>query len=431
MGYKVYQSSRDNTVSSTTIYVAYKVIKEDELYDLCEVLQSELLNNLKKVKHDKKYVFKFGTLIICLYFYFMNEVLGVGKVQWAYDRPMSMQIKETLDGLGDAQDKKAIMQGYLKNFQGMIQSRERIRKEIVVKYEDSICFMVDTDQCLMEDIEPKIVWIMPKGYEVSSDILNAYAQHLLRNPVDKSEEMFGTYKEKILSLHSQFTKLGMQRRVRKEVEQLLEDMGITKEVVRRARERNILKEEDMVKPKKIKPKTPSPKPRKTRKPTLSSHAQNPVPQSKPFGGAEKRKKGKPRRVYVATIAKEETESDEAMKEVKKSATAARVVTMQSSSESQPSKKSRVEANPSSITLKKVKEAIIEQGNLKLLSQFYNCLDEKGKMSLEEATIIYLNKYSRALIEIVSEVPKILYDILDLRKETTRVEEKRIREYELV
>lgn len=223
--------------------------------------------------------------------------------------------------------------------------------------------------------------------------------------------------------------------MRKETKQLVEDIGITKEAVRRAKERNILKEEDMVKPKKTKLKNPSPKPRQTRKLTSSSDAQKtdppPKPQSKPSGGAEKRKKGKPGRVYVATTVEEETESDEVMREVKKSATTTKVVKMQPSEEGQPSKKPRVKIEQSGITLKQVKEAITQQGNLKLISQFYDRLDEKGKSSLEEATIIYLNKFSKALIEIASEVPKSLYDILDLRKETTRIEEERIREYELV
>ncbi|XP_059072870.1 uncharacterized protein LOC131873701 [Cryptomeria japonica] len=212
-------------------------------------------------------------------------------------------------------------------------------------------------------------------------------------------------------------------------------MGIAKEVIQRARERNILKDEDMVKPMKTKPETLSPKPRQTRKSTPSSGAQKPIPppkpQSKPSSGAKKRKKGKPRRFYVATIAEVETKSDEAVREVKKSATTARVVKMQPSGESQRSKKPRVEVEQSDITLKQVKETITEQGNLKFLSQFYDRLDEKGKRSLEEATIVYLNKYSRALIEIASEVPKKIYDILDLRKETARIEKERIREYELV
>lgn len=128
---------------------------------------------------------------------------------------------------------------------------------------------------------------------------------------------------------------------------------------------------------------------------------------------------------------EETKLDEVVREVKKSATAARVVKPQSFGGCQTNKKSKVDADPSQINLKKVKEEITEQGNLKLLSQFYDRLDEKGKRSLEEATIVYLNKYSKELIEIVSEILKSLYDILDMRKKTTRIEEERIREYELV
>lgn len=38
VGYKVYQSIDENLVSSTTIYVAYQMIKENKEYDLCELL---------------------------------------------------------------------------------------------------------------------------------------------------------------------------------------------------------------------------------------------------------------------------------------------------------------------------------------------------------------------------------------------------------
>lgn len=98
---------------------------------------------LKKIKQDKTRVFKFGTLIICLCFYVMNDIMGVGKVQWAYDRQVIMQIKETLHGLGDATVQYGILWGYFKTLQSMMQSKERIPKEIVEKYEYTICFMVD------------------------------------------------------------------------------------------------------------------------------------------------------------------------------------------------------------------------------------------------------------------------------------------------
>lgn len=55
----------------------------------------------------------------------------------------------------------------------------------------------------MEAIQPKIVWIIPMGYEVDEATLDAYAQHLLKAPVDEKEEKFGTNQEKHLKVHQE------------------------------------------------------------------------------------------------------------------------------------------------------------------------------------------------------------------------------------
>lgn len=188
----------------------------------------------------------------------MNDILGVGKVQWAYDRLVEVQIKETLHGLGDDIVENGILWRYFKTLQSMMQSREIIPKEIVEKYEDTIFFMVDTNQCLLEVVEKRNSWIMPMEYEVEGHVLDAYSQHLLRKLVDKFEEMFVNYNAKSLDLHSKFKKLEIQMKVRKEVEQLVENLGITKEEVWRDREKNILSEEDIINLKKAKLKALSP-----------------------------------------------------------------------------------------------------------------------------------------------------------------------------
>lgn len=79
-GYKVYLSNRKNSISDTVIYATYQLLKEDKKYDLCGVLLSELMRNLNKINQDKKHVFKFGSLIVCLALYFLNEIPNVGKV---------------------------------------------------------------------------------------------------------------------------------------------------------------------------------------------------------------------------------------------------------------------------------------------------------------------------------------------------------------
>lgn len=113
-----------------------------------------------------------------------------------------------------------------------MQSRERIPKDIIEKYDKLIFFMVDKDQYHMEVVE-QFIWIMLIGYEMDSNTLDAYYQHLLGKLMDEKEERFGTYKEKDLDLHKKFTELTRKRKVRKEVKEVAEQIGISKEAMQR------------------------------------------------------------------------------------------------------------------------------------------------------------------------------------------------------
>lgn len=131
----------------------------------------------------------------------MSEVLGVWQVQWAFDKPVGVQIKEYLYNFSDPKVWNANLWGYLKKNQNEMHEREMIPKSIVDKHQDTIYFMVDIDQCLMEVVEIRTSWILPMGYEVEEKILELYAQHLLSKLVDPNELRFVTYKEKSLKLH--------------------------------------------------------------------------------------------------------------------------------------------------------------------------------------------------------------------------------------
>jgi len=115
-GYKIYHPSRENSVSGMTIYVAYQMLKENVDYDLCELLQNQLIKNLNKLKKDKKNTFKYGTLVVCLFFYFMNEVLGIKGVHWTNDKPVAMHIRNYLHNIGDSKAHRTTIWGYFKNF---------------------------------------------------------------------------------------------------------------------------------------------------------------------------------------------------------------------------------------------------------------------------------------------------------------------------
>ncbi|XP_057828534.1 histone H1-like [Cryptomeria japonica] len=126
-------------------------------------------------------------------------------------------------------------------------------------------------------------------------------------------------------------------------------MGITREAVQEAREKNILKEEDVVKPqaKPSPPKNPKAKPRKLA-PTSTMQKLVPPPKSKPaasIDGAKIRKKEKSTRQYIET--KEETKLDEDhVRQVKKTATHEMVVWKPTSRYAPPAKKAKSQGEPS-------------------------------------------------------------------------------------
>lgn len=69
LGCRVYQSSCMNIVSSGTIHASYQIIKEDATYDICEMIKSQFMVNMELIKKVKKQSFKYGSLLVCIFFY--------------------------------------------------------------------------------------------------------------------------------------------------------------------------------------------------------------------------------------------------------------------------------------------------------------------------------------------------------------------------
>lgn len=229
IGYRVYHSSRTNGILGAAIHTAYQMVKENADYDLAEALITHLILNLESIKKDKRQKFKFGQLIIGLFFYFQNSFPSIGDIQWSMDTPAMLQIKNSIKLIGNEFTK--VIWRYFKDFQKRMHERERIPEQVVKRYEDTICFMVDTDTCQMEAADPRTSWVMPMGYEVEADLLIAYADHLLEQPVDSNATRFGTFKEKSIEVHSELAKLVIAKKVRKEVEQFVVEQGYTKEEI--------------------------------------------------------------------------------------------------------------------------------------------------------------------------------------------------------
>lgn len=50
IGYKIYYSRKINSIFGIAIYATHEMLKENKKYDLCMLLRSELMKNLKKIK---------------------------------------------------------------------------------------------------------------------------------------------------------------------------------------------------------------------------------------------------------------------------------------------------------------------------------------------------------------------------------------------
>lgn len=83
----------------------------------------------------------------------------VSNIVWSEENPIMVQIGEILRDLGDRFGET--MWGYFKEFQIRMHKRERIPTSIVKKFKENIFFLVDTDCCIIQAVQPKTFWIPP------------------------------------------------------------------------------------------------------------------------------------------------------------------------------------------------------------------------------------------------------------------------------
>lgn len=95
LGYKLYYSSIPNSVSTGVIMMAYKMVKENTKYNLCEILAQQFLENVRIVKKDKSKAFGFGSLLIHMYIYIEHKFPRMHPRAWKDNIPTGIQILES------------------------------------------------------------------------------------------------------------------------------------------------------------------------------------------------------------------------------------------------------------------------------------------------------------------------------------------------
>lgn len=156
--------------------------------------------NLQSIKKDNNLKFKYGQLLIRLFFYFQNFQPRIEDLEWSKDLPVSSQVKNNIKAMKNTFF--AAMNKYFNEFQKKMSMRLRLPEDVVKQFSKDIVFIVITDFCLMEVIEPREEEIEDMSYEVNYDLLIGYANNLLASFVDKNKAKLSSVKEQIAQVET-------------------------------------------------------------------------------------------------------------------------------------------------------------------------------------------------------------------------------------
>lgn len=75
ISYKIYFRNREGSTSAIIFYIAHMMVKENKKFDLCSLLLENIYENVRMLVIEG-YPFHFGSLLVCLVFYFLCSLLG-------------------------------------------------------------------------------------------------------------------------------------------------------------------------------------------------------------------------------------------------------------------------------------------------------------------------------------------------------------------
>lgn len=194
ISHKFYQSSRFNSVPYIAVDMGYKIVKKDHTYDLTELQLQQLMENLGAIRKTKSAQCKFGSILVCIFFYVQNTFPSFRIVGWKTNRSVAIEIGEYIEQLGE--NFESLMTSDFEDFKQSMQKRLRIPVSLVEKHYDDVYFLVDVDYTFVQDATPRVRWLRPLSYEINVDETSAAISALLVEEVDKSAKIFGNYELK-------------------------------------------------------------------------------------------------------------------------------------------------------------------------------------------------------------------------------------------
>lgn len=209
----IYAISKIAKLSAGFIYASYKICVEKEQVNISEILRVQLLENLEKIKRTKNYVFRFQSLVNHLFFHILRRFLFLSVAEIMSSDRWTME--KVIDICRRHPEDKILDNGNLimKTFQNKMKTRFKISPEIVDRFKNGICFMVDTDRKFIEAVEQRETFLDHLAYELIDNIAIGYIDLLPNSRIDQASYRIGTYEEITQSAYQASLEKASQKKV--------------------------------------------------------------------------------------------------------------------------------------------------------------------------------------------------------------------------
>lgn len=101
----------------------------------------------------------------------------------------------------------------------------RIPKDLVTKYYNGICFLVNTDNNFVWEVKPRKAWLQSFEYKINSNVVNANIDALLKEEIDVQAKTSGRYEYAKERMNVNIKKSSKEKKKKKKIEDLEAKLG--------------------------------------------------------------------------------------------------------------------------------------------------------------------------------------------------------------
>ena len=205
-----------------------------------------MLENLGAIRKTKSAQCKFGSILVCIFFYVQNTFPSFSTMGWKTNRSVAVQIGEYIEQSGE--NFESLMTSYFEDFKKSLKERLRIPVSLVEKHYDDVCFLMDIDYTFVKATTPRVRWLRPLDYEINVDEASTTITTLFVEVVEKTTKVFGNYemvKSKITMELNSTSALKKKEKIVKKLKDKFEE-GAKEEEEKKKKKKKKLKHKNLL-----------------------------------------------------------------------------------------------------------------------------------------------------------------------------------------